>query len=86
MSNRNRLSQGQQRFVNDHVEKFRDANANGTVSAFYDEFYVDWFAKFPELNNVFPDVNIMDDLSREDKEELEWHINNRKAVCFNGIN
>jgi hypothetical protein len=86
MLNRNGLSQDQQRFVNDHVKKFRDANTNGTVSAFYDEFYADWFAQFPELNIVFPGVNVRDDLSREDQEELEWHIKNRKAVRFNGRN
>ena len=85
MSN-NWLSQDQQRFVKDHVQKFQDAKSNGTESTFYEEFYASWFTKFPELKIAFPDANTMDDLSMENKEELEWHINNRKAVCFNIFN
>jgi hypothetical protein len=81
MSNR-WLSQGQQRFVKDYVLKFREAKTNGTVTAFYDDFFANWFANYPELNNAVPNANTVDDLSQEDKGELEWHINNRKAVSF----
>ena len=82
MANCTWLSQGQQHFINDHVQKFRDAKTSGTLAAFYDEFYGNWFTRFPELNIVFPDANAIDDLSKEDKEELEWHINKKKAVCI----
>jgi hypothetical protein len=82
MSNRNWLSRGQQDFINDHVQQFRDAKASGTLAVFYEEFYGNWFTRFPELSIIFPDANTMNDLSKEDKEELEWHVNNKKAVCF----
>jgi hypothetical protein len=75
-------SQGQQHFINDYVQKFRDAKTSGTLAAFYDEFYGNWFTRFPELNIVFPDANVMDDLSKEEKEELEWHIKKKKAVSI----
>jgi hypothetical protein len=82
MSNHTWPSRGQQHFINDHIQKFRDARTSGTLATFYDEFYGNWFTRFLELNIVFPDVNAMDDLSKEDKDKLEWHMNMKKAVCI----
>jgi len=83
MSSREWLSKDQQNFISDHVQKFREAKAKGAVKPFYDKFYADWFTKFPELSSVFPNVKTIDDLSTDDKEELEWHVEKKKAVCFN---
>jgi hypothetical protein len=82
MSNRTWPSRAQQHFINDHIQKFHDAKTSGTLAAFYEEFYGNWFTRFPELKVVFPDANGMDELSKEDKEELEWHIDKKKEVCI----
>jgi hypothetical protein len=76
------MSEDQQRFIIDYVQKFQEAAANGTAAGFYDQFYADWFTKFPELGIVFPNAKTINDLSKDDEEELEWHIKNKKAVSF----
>jgi hypothetical protein len=76
------MSEDQRRFINDYVQKLQDAKANGIVAAFYDQFYADWFTKFPELGIAFPNAKTIDDLSKDDKEELEWCVKNKKAVSF----
>jgi hypothetical protein len=80
MSSRSWLSKDQQNFISDHVPKFREAKAKGTKKPFYNEFYASWFAKFLEMSSVFPNVKMIDDLSTDDKEELEWYIERKKAV------
>jgi len=77
------MSEDQQAFLKDYGRKFRDAKSKGSVTTFYDQFYADWFTKFPEISVVFPNAKSLDDLTKDDQEELKWHVNKKKAVCFN---
>lgn len=81
MPGRSWTTEEQATFLTGYVEQYMDAQANKEISsAFWPRIFREWFAKYPEKNDVFPEYG-----PPTEGQNKEWQsaLDARRRVSLN---